>query len=154
MCVVLWVCPMHIELFCWAKISLQQYVCVPIICLVSSQNSNVIWIFLLVRPLLGAHEVSCGKVLVAGQLLHIIHVDVVKQSLWTCVTKKKGNTTNLYTCNSIAYNHQIQQLYFCGIHAKTDLYNAHMNSAPLTHSNTWLPSSLFTEISLTSLMAK
>lgn len=27
----------------------------------------------------------------------------------------------------------------------------HMNSAPLTHSNKWLPSSLFTEISLTSL---
>ncbi len=27
----------------------------------------------------------------------------------------------------------------------------HMNSAPLTHSNTWLSSSLFTEISLTSL---
>jgi hypothetical protein len=68
--------------------------------------------FLLVHPLLGAHEVSCGKVLVAGQLPHIIHVAVVKQCLWTCVTKKKGNTTNLCTCNSIAYNHQIQQLYF------------------------------------------
>jgi hypothetical protein len=68
--------------------------------------------FLLVRPLLGAHEVSCGKVLAAGQLPHIIHVAVVKQILWTCVTKKKGNTTNLYTCNSIAYNHKIQQLYF------------------------------------------
>jgi hypothetical protein len=47
-----------------------------------------------------------------SQLPHIIHVAVVKQILWTCVTKKKGNTTNLYTCNSIAYNHQIQQLYF------------------------------------------